>query len=143
MLGTKASTAAPPFVITFTICSSDFVFFIPDVASFLSGDELTGAPRLPELSFFGDSDFLGVGAFGAGLDVPFLGFESFLSTFPAFPFGATTFSGLFDLAGLGGDGRAGFDAEREFFLLSLLFEVAGRAFLAYTLACLAFAFGGI
>jgi len=28
-LGTKLSTAAPPFIITFTICSSDFVFFAP------------------------------------------------------------------------------------------------------------------
>lgn len=129
-MGTKESTAAPPFVITFTICSSDFVFFIPDVASFLSGEVLTGAPRLAGTFFFGESAFIGVGAFG-GETFAGLGLESLLTTFPpfpAFPFVATTFYGLLDLMnGLPGEGA---ETDREFLLLSLLLEVAGRAFLA-------------
>ena len=35
MFGTKESTAAPPLVTTFTICSSDFVFLTPEEAVFL------------------------------------------------------------------------------------------------------------
>ena len=157
MLGTSESTAAPPFVITFTICSSDFVFLIPDVASFLSVEELTGAPRLGEASFLGESAFFavgtfeplrgvifGVGALGGDTFAAFLGFESAFPAFPpfpAFPFVATTFYGLLALSDFPEEG--GREADREFFLSSLLLEVAGSAFLAYTLACLALALGGI
>ena len=73
------STAAPPFVITFTIISSDFVFFTPLVAAtsfFLSS--------LEDAFLFGGS-FGGLGAF--------LGETAF------FPFGYTL-AGVTCLAGV-------------------------------------------
>ena len=153
-MGTNESTAAPPFVITFTICYSDLVFLIPDVTSFLSAEELTGAPRLGEASFFGGSTFFvdealeplsGVafeaGTFGGVTLAALLGAGSAFPALPAFPFGATTFYGLLALGVFLGEGGA--ETDREFFLLSLLLEVAGSAFFAYTLACLALALGGI
>lgn len=144
-MGTNESTAAPPFVMTFTICSSDLVFLIPDVASFLSAtflsvDVLTGAPRLGDGSFFGESAFFvdealtplrGVifraGAFGGVTLAATFGAGSAFTAFPAFPFG-TIFYGVLALIAFLGEGGA--DTDREFFLLSLLFEVAGSAFLA-------------
>lgn len=83
MFGTSESTAAPPLVITFTICSSDFVFLMPLVASFLSYflSSATGPLRFGG-SLAGGSTFLGLGAFlgdGAFLGVAtFFGVAAFL-----------------------------------------------------------------
>jgi hypothetical protein len=64
LFGTKESTAAPPLVITFTICSSDFVFLTGAGASiegaFRLGGDLAGVDLL-------GSTFEFLGGFGVTL----------------------------------------------------------------------------
>jgi len=65
LFGTKLSTAAPPLVITLTICYSVFVFFIPLVTSFF----LSSAEESFLLGAFG-----GLGAFLGG-ETSFFAFD--------------------------------------------------------------------
>ena len=135
LFGTNASTAAPPLVITFTICSYDLVFFTTFVASFLSSilSSATVALRFGE-SLAGGSTFLGLR--------PFLGVGAFFGdgTF----FGVVTFFGVSTFFGYGvfGADFPFWALEVSFFFESLLLAT-GSVFLAATLAYLAFCLAGI